>query len=224
MADIKERIGQRIYSERQAKGLTRKALAALTDGLKPSRINNWERGTRTPGPGEIMQLARALEISPGYLMCLTDDKEVQKELPWLGSLVPLLNEKQACNPALYIRSIIDEVEEPEAFVPLSIEHSDGLGDLAFALRVQDDSMAPELSAGDVVVIDPNKDIKPGSLVVAKLHDSSEVIIRRYKQLSANQPMQEYELVVNDDNWANITTSQSLGNKLVGVVCTLIRNI
>ncbi len=47
MMNIKEEIGARIFQERQAKGLTRKALAELTDDLKPSRINNWERGLRT---------------------------------------------------------------------------------------------------------------------------------------------------------------------------------
>ena len=51
--NIKEKIGQRIMTERKAKGLTRKALAELTDDLKQSRINNWEHGTRTPGPEEI---------------------------------------------------------------------------------------------------------------------------------------------------------------------------
>jgi transcriptional regulator with XRE-family HTH domain len=45
--NIKEKIGLRIYEARKAKGLTRQSLADLTDDLKPSRINNWERGIRT---------------------------------------------------------------------------------------------------------------------------------------------------------------------------------
>ena len=72
---IKEKIGQRILDERKAKGLTRKALAELTGELKVSRINNYERGDRTPGPTEIKLLADALEVSPSYLMCLTDSRE-----------------------------------------------------------------------------------------------------------------------------------------------------
>ena len=70
--DIKKEIGQRIYEARKGKGLTRKALAELTDDLKPSRISNWEYGMRTPGPEEVKQLSKALDVSPAFLMCLTE--------------------------------------------------------------------------------------------------------------------------------------------------------
>lgn len=79
---IKEQIGQRIQAARLEKGLTRKALAELTNDLKQSRINNWERGDRTPGPEEIKQLAKALEVSAAYLMCLTDEKQPKKYPDW----------------------------------------------------------------------------------------------------------------------------------------------
>lgn len=45
---IKEKIGLRIKQERMSKKLTMKALAELTDNLNISRINNYERGERTP--------------------------------------------------------------------------------------------------------------------------------------------------------------------------------
>lgn len=50
---IREKIGKRIHEARKAKGLTRQALADLTDDIKPSRINNWEHGTRMPGPKKL---------------------------------------------------------------------------------------------------------------------------------------------------------------------------
>lgn len=222
MMNIKEKIGERIFQERQAKGLTRKALAELTDDLKPSRINNWERGTRTPGPEEIKQLAEVLEVAPGYLMCLTDDRQVKQEFPWLGALVPLLDAKQACDPKIVIQEIKDETgEHSVSFIPLSPEISRKLGENAFALCVQDDSMAPELKVGDVLIIDPDQDIRPGGIVVASHKEMSEVTARRYKQVSASS-MQQYELIPTNDNWAIIRGDQSTEHRIIGVVLACFR--
>ncbi|HAU2307381.1 TPA: helix-turn-helix domain-containing protein [Legionella pneumophila] len=223
MMNIKEKIGERIFQERQAKGLTRKALAELTDDLKPSRINNWERGLRTPGPEEIKQLAEALDVAPGYLMCLTDDKQIKQEFPWLGALVPLLNAQQACDPKAVIQSIRDGLEgQSVSFIPLSPEISQKLGENAFALRVQDDSMAPELKVGDVLIVDPDQIVRPGWLVVVNLQDSSEATIRRFKQWSNNGLNLEYELIPANENWATIRGDQSSENRIIGLVLACFR--
>ncbi|WP_412758163.1 LexA family protein [Legionella bozemanae] len=225
MMNIKEKIGERIFQERQAKGLTRKALAELTDDLKPSRINNWERGIRTPGPEEIKQLADALDVAPGYLMCLTDDKQVKQEFPWLGALIPLLNSQQACDPKTIIQAIRDETEHHSvSFIPLSPEISQKLGENAFALRVQDDSMSPELKVGDVLIIDPDKAIRPGGLVVVSLQNANETTVRRYKQLSADNSIQEYELIPTNENWATIREAKSGGHRVIGIVLAFFRSL
>lgn len=223
MMNIKEKIGERIFQERQAKGLTRKALAELTDDLKPSRINNWERGLRTPGPEEIKQLAEVLEVAPGYLMCLTDDRQIKQEFPWLGALVPLLNSQQACDPKTVIQAIRDETgHHSVSFIPLSPEISQKLGENAFALRVQDDSMTPDLKIGDVLIVDSDQVIRPGGVVIAHLQDNNEATVRRYKQLSAGSPLQEYELIATNENWASIRVAQTNGHRIVGVVLAFIR--
>lgn len=222
MMNIKEKIGERIFQERKAKGLTRKSLAELTDDLKPSRINNWERGIRTPGPGEIKQLAEALDVAPGYLMCLTDEKQIKREFPWLGALIPLLNAKQACDPKTCIKSIKEDWETSSvSFIPLSPELSKQLSENAFAYCMQDDSMVPELKSGDILIINPDKHVQPGELVVAQ--DNGEVIVRRYKQLSVDKANTEYELIALNDNWANIRVQQDSHHQIVGVVLTLIRS-
>uniref|UniRef100_UPI003CED6C41 helix-turn-helix domain-containing protein n=1 Tax=Pseudomonas aeruginosa TaxID=287 RepID=UPI003CED6C41 len=76
--NIKKEIGKRILEARKAKGLTLKALGELAGGLKQTRLTNWEQGVRTPGPEEIKQLAEALNISPAYLMCLSDETGVKE--------------------------------------------------------------------------------------------------------------------------------------------------
>ena len=48
----------------------------------------------------------------------------------------------------------------------------------YALRVLDDSMAPELPAGSVVVVDPGEPPEEGSLVVVE--QDGEVVLRRIR--------------------------------------------
>lgn len=223
MMNIKEKIGERIFQERQSKGLTRKALAELTDDLKPSRINNWERGIRTPGPEEIKQLAEALDVAPGYLMCLTDDKKIKQDFPWLSALIPLLNEHQACDAKTYIETIKEDRDsDMVSFIPLSPEFSKQLGINAFAFRIQDDSMAPELKIGDILIIDPDQNIRPGGLVVVCKPNSNEVIVRRYKQLSSSNPTQEYELIAVNENWASSRVSNANEHRIIGIGLLFIR--
>ncbi|HAT1765762.1 TPA: S24 family peptidase [Legionella pneumophila] len=225
MMNIKEKIGERIFQERQAKGLTRKALAELTDDLKPSRINNWERGIRTPGPEEIKQLAEALEVAPAYLMCLTDEKQVKQEFPWLGALVPLLDAQQACDPKTVIQAIREDSDHHAvSFIPLSPQISQKLGANAFAFRVQDDSMAPELKVGDVLIVDPDQVVRPGGLVVVNFQSSRDTTIRRYKQLANNGLNPEYELIPTNENWASVRGLSSHNHKIIGVVLAIIRTL
>lgn len=72
VVDYAKEIGRRIRSARDNLKLTLVDLSAATNGLlSTTRINNYERGKRTPGPGEAILLARALAVaSPAYLMCL----------------------------------------------------------------------------------------------------------------------------------------------------------
>lgn len=223
---IKERIGQRILTERQARGLSRKALADLTDDLKQSRINNWERGDRTPGPEEIQQLAKVLDVSPAYLMCLTDDKNADKpkKIPGLGALIPVLNHQQACDPKKHIDAIRMQQDDAQAsFIPVSAELATRLSDYAFALVMNNDSMVPELLMGDVLVIDPNKFPIPGNFVMAQINMKQEIIIRKYKQISASNPLQEFELIASNPNWALITIDDSFKGNILGCVLAAFRN-
>lgn len=219
--NIKEKIGQRIQAERLAKGLTRKALEELTDDLKQSRISNWERGDRTPGPQEIKQLAKALDISAAYLMCLTDEKR-PKTIPGLGALVPLLNHQQACYPKITIQAIKDGQDGEINYLPISSEISSALSENTFALKMKDESMHPELRVNDILVIDPNLTLHPGSVITVKLYDENEVIVRRYKQLSVSREFNPFELIAENDHWGNIKVNQVSDCLIIGVVRCIIR--
>lgn len=221
--NIKERIGQRIKTERTSKGLTRKALAELTETLNVSRINNYERGERTPGPEEVMQLGKALDVAASYLMCLSDDRQGGLNNPLGASiLIPLLDFKQACRPDDFIheRSALEQ----RSFITIAPDFV-GLGRKnVFALCVRDESMAPELRADDVLIINTGIDPSPGDFVVVQLNNGPEVIIRKYKQLSASETSPMFELVVLHEDWANIQVDTAIKSNLIGVVVSLQRKI
>ena len=218
--NIKKEIGRRIHEARKAKGLTIKALGELTDNFKQTRVTNWEHGLRLPGPDEIKQLGKALDVSAAYLMCLTDEKQ-PKKIPGLGALIPLLTHKQACDPVLHIETIKkEENNESIVFVPISSELSTRLGECAFALKVLDDSMVPEMRVNDILIIDPSLQPEPGDYVVVKITGKAEVIICQYKKLSYTSS--EFELLTLNDNWPNIKVNETVQAEIVGKVVQNIR--
>ena len=223
--NIKEKIGKRIKEERLNKGLTRKALAELTDTLKISRINNYERGERTPGPEEIKQLAKVLEVSPAFLMCLADDKQGLNKVPNLCGLIPVLDYKQACDPVLHIQEIKNDtsIGQPD-FIPIRRSLAARMSENAFALQVKDVSMTPEFRVNDVLIFDPANKPNPGDFVVAKLDSENEAIIRKYKQLSATKSAEQYELIALNDDWANRHIDGNASDKIIGTLICLYRSV
>ena len=222
---IKEKIGLRIKQERTSKKLTMKALAELTDNLNISRINNYERGERTPGPEEIKQLAKALEVSPSFLMCLSDDRQGSFKTPGLGGLLPVLDYKSACDPALAIQRIKDEsYSEKIELIPISSVVQDRIGQNAFALVVKDESMIPEFKFDDILIVDPDTQPNPGDYIVVRLENESEIIIRKLKQLSASKERPEFELLAINNDWPDVKISNEFNEIFIASVISLFRTI
>ncbi|MFO8834958.1 S24 family peptidase [Legionella pneumophila serogroup 1] len=213
--NIKKEIGRRLLEARKAKGLTLKELGELAGGLKQTRLTNWEQGTRAPGPDEIKQLAHVLDVSPAFLMCLSDDIHVKKtKSP--SHLIPLLDSRQACDAKLHINTIREQSKDTDVvFISVSDALLPELSDEAFALKMIDESMVPEIRVNDVLVIDPLVAPKPGDYVVVKLDDKSQTIVCQYKKLSYTSP--EFELLTLNDNWPNIKVTDDFKIEIVGRV-------
>ncbi|HAU1150834.1 TPA: helix-turn-helix domain-containing protein [Legionella pneumophila] len=224
--NVKEKIGLRIRHERTSKGLTRKALAELTENLNISRINNYERGERTPGPEEITQLAKALEVSPAFLMGLSDDRDGEiSRNSGIGTSIPLLDYKQACDPSFHIQKIKNELHpEKIAFVPVSPDIASQVDENAFALQIKDNSMEPEFRANDILIFNPSAKLNPGDFVAVKIGNNDEIIIRKYKQLSISKSEHLFELIALNDDWANALIDSKVSFKIIGVVVYLNRKI
>jgi len=58
--------------------------------------------------------------------------------------------------------------------------SDSVPEGCFALKVEGDSMEPEFSAGDVIIIDPRLTPKAGNYVVAQIEGEDEAVFKQYR--------------------------------------------
>lgn len=58
--------------------------------------------------------------------------------------------------------------------------NDALGDRAFGLIIEGESMMDEFYPGDIVVVDPGLTPQPGDFVVAKMKGEEKVTFRRYR--------------------------------------------
>ncbi|HHW4979471.1 TPA: helix-turn-helix domain-containing protein [Legionella anisa] len=219
--NIKKEIGKRILEARKAKGLTLKALGELAGGLKQTRLTNWEQGVRTPGPEEIKLLAQALDVSPAYLMCLSDEKQF-KETINPSRLIPLLDFQQACEAKLYFNAIREQNSISDVtLISVSTALIPELSDEAFALKIADESMTPEIRLNDMLIIDPSLEPKPGDYVSVKIRGKQEIIICQYKKLSYTSS--EFELITLNDNWPNIKVEDVGDVIIVGKIVQNIRS-
>lgn len=71
----------------------------------------------------------------------------------------------------------------DAFQPGDAEEwteSDAKGQYVFALRVRGDSMEPEFREGDIIIVNPHVEAKPGDYVIVK-NDAFEVTFKQLKK-------------------------------------------
>jgi transcriptional regulator with XRE-family HTH domain len=83
LMNTREESGRRIRAAREAKKLTLGGVAQLAKGISPSRLSNWEHGTRMIGVDEAKQLAPVLGTTAEYLLTLTDEKPDPQEVALL---------------------------------------------------------------------------------------------------------------------------------------------
>lgn len=77
--DYKKESGRRLKAARQDKKLTLEELSKKLGGfLKPSRLSNYEQGTRMMGVPESLALSSVLGVEASYLLCADagDDGEM----------------------------------------------------------------------------------------------------------------------------------------------------
>lgn len=127
----------------EEKDITQTELAQAT-GITQSSISDWIRGKYLPKQDKVDLLAKALDVSPAYLMGWEEPDANTTPVDLSHSiLIPVLGSIPAGVPIEAIEDIVDHID-----IPLKWVKSDDY----FALKVRGDSMYPLFLDGDTVII------------------------------------------------------------------------
>lgn len=165
--------GGKIKMYREGLGMTQDELADLVGYKTRSSIAKIESGHSDVSRNKIVEIAKALRVSPADLMGWGDEPEGPCNGEALSSLrIPVLGRIPAGVP-------IEAVEEILDYEDLSAKNYDISKDY-FALLVIGDSMSPKYEEGDVVIVERTPDCLSGSDCVVLVNDHDATLKRVYK--------------------------------------------
>ena len=155
---------ERLKNARKAKGFTQEKLASLVS-VSRQAYSSYETGTRDPDTRTLSQIAINLDVSVDYLLGKVTQSQTES-----NRMIPLLGSVPAGVPI----EAIEDVEEYIDIYPRFVKH----GEL-FALRVQGDSMEPDLRNGDIVIVEKQEFVENGDVAVVRVN-GEDVTLKRVK--------------------------------------------
>lgn len=155
---------ERLRSVREQRNLSQKQVADYL-GITSQAYGYYERGERNPGSDNLRKLANYFDVSVDYLLGRDQDQNQinNRYIPLLGSV-----------PAGIPIEAIEDIEEYIDIYPRFVKH----GEL-FALRVQGDSMEPDLRNGDIVIVEKQEFVENGDVAVVRVN-GEDVTLKRVK--------------------------------------------
>jgi SOS-response transcriptional repressor LexA len=171
-------IGSRVKEAREAKGLTQAELAAIVKPpMAQQSIGDIESGkTKNPRPDTIQKIAEALGVKKEWLLI---GDEVEKYTAPTYYL-PMFSFQEMINFPFCMEDTAEK--ENKEKVPMSekgYEH-------CYILPVTNDLMEPRFKAGDLLVVDPGRQPKDGSFVIAYQSGAPEIVFKKYVVDGANR--------------------------------------
>ena len=200
------KINERIKQTRKRLGYSQEILGSRV-GVSRVSISQWERGENTPNGRYLNDLAAALGVTVDWLLtgegegAVTSAPEVisgyhnvEPAVIPQGNRIPILSYVQAGN----WREICEQATAFDGNVEY-VTASVDIGPWGFGLWIRGRSMTPMFNEGDLVIIDPDEQPRPGDYVVAK-NGSEEATFKKYRPRGIDESGQEvFELVpLNDD--------------------------
>lgn len=163
-------------------------------------IRKWLEGESIPTTSRLSAIAKIANTTSERLISSTsyihqralatplysDEYDTSKHTKTIN-LLPLITWEQSANWSDTVSSF--DIEQAISWLPCHLKHSN----TAYALTIRGSSMAPLFVEGDVIFVDPEREAKHNSYVIAKLEKNHEAIIRKLmiegeqKYLQADNP-------------------------------------
>jgi len=181
IVDFPERIRAVMMAEE-----TQKEFAARV-GLSENSITNYVKGKSKPSRQALEKIAKATGCSLQFLMTGEGPKfpragELSDNIFLKGDgLEPYPLGQARPIPVIGMVEAGNFQKAEDGGFPVGISddvvYSDIKGNNLFAVRVINDSMEPEFTEGDIVIINPNLEAKSGDFVIAK-NGEEEVTVKK----------------------------------------------
>ena len=210
--------GDRINKIRVEKGMTQDELAKAVGYKTRSAIAKIESGERDAPQTVIVALAKALGVTPSYLMGWEDEPAPQKPNGRLLDqshiyMIPVY-ETVSAGFGAYADDHVTRYEP----VYLSNERE---AKETLAITVKGDSMYPKIEEGDLVIVHQQNYFENGDIVVAILTGADEGFVKRAFQNSDKLSLESINptyppMVFSGDKLEDV--------KIMGVVRRIIKNV
>lgn len=215
--------GKRVREARLGAGLSQPELARRI-GKSKQLVSAWENGRTEMMTMTLADLAASADADVNWLLRGGDNPNETgvKRPPPRGSVVPLLTATDAIKLARGKFSL----EE----APTRIYTCVKAGARAFALDVGDNSMRPDLVAGDMVVCDPDHHVAPGGIVAAVVRQADSalpepaLVLRCVHFKSATIGEAPFDLVPLAPAWPVLSIRKRSHAVVLGPVITICRAV
>ena len=195
-----------LRQQRIAHGLTQQELGNMV-GLKKEAIYKYEKGlVVNPKRPLIGKLAKIFGISPSYLLGIEDNESSY------STRIPVLGKVVAGIP-------IEATEEILGYEDIT-EHMAKTGEY-FALRVNGDSMFPNICDGDTVIVKKQNCVESGDIAIV-LINGNEATCKKIKITDNGITLIGYNLSVYEPRFYSNEEIASLPVSVIGKVVELRR--
>lgn len=175
-------LNERITSARVSAGMSKAALARAV-GVSSPTVTDWESGKiKTIEAGNMSKLAAALGVTPDWLLYGKEPAQRQAISASVAAAYDIVDRNTRPVPIIsYVQAgnwceLVDAY--PTGHGEDTVDVDVRWGPNTYALRVRGDSMAPTLTEGAVIVVDPAIDWRHGHIVVVRQNGDAEVTVKR----------------------------------------------
>lgn len=157
-------MGTIIKKRREQLGISQEQLANILGYKSRSSINKIELNHTDLPQSKIVALAKALSVTPAYLMGWEDlEQPIPKSNGYPTVRIPVLGDVAACVPILAQQDIIGYEDIP-ADMAKTGEY--------FGLKIKGDSMEPKIHDNDIVIVKSMSDAENNDIVIAMINNEA----------------------------------------------------
>ena len=200
-------VGERIREAREKLGLSQVVLAKRV-GVSRGAIWQWETNRTQIRAAKVPKLAAVLGLDVSALSPFGSGGVAPLDIRNKSTYVVLIQWGELKHVGVGGKMKMSALNRPK-YIEVDLEISPE----CIALKVDDGSMEPTFSKGDVIIVDPSITPRDADHVVARLTQNSEHIFRLYVQRRGGA----FDLVAENPTWPTVTINARMPAEIIGVL-------